>query len=133
MTRPEMHRLEDAAGIPNSLLPVVLLTMISLKAPTRPETARNSLRAMAGWAPGWTGSTPSTTSTPPRTRCSASSPAPPRSSSAAPRGAASRLDGGEDVVAWPAGTGHCNAGSSGDLLVVGAYLWDRDALGLAPR
>jgi uncharacterized protein YjlB len=37
-----------------------------------------------------------------------------------PEGRRLELRGG-DVVVLPAGTGHCNAGSSSDLVVVGAY------------
>ena len=37
-----------------------------------------------------------------------------------PRGDTLQVSRG-DVLVLPAGTGHCNAGSSGDLLVVGAY------------
>jgi uncharacterized protein YjlB len=37
-----------------------------------------------------------------------------------PQGHELQLTSG-DVVVLPAGTGHCNAGSSGDLLIVGAY------------
>ncbi len=37
-----------------------------------------------------------------------------------PSGQALNLEAG-DVVLLPAGTGHCNLGASGDLIVVGAY------------
>lgn len=37
-----------------------------------------------------------------------------------PRGRELQIQSG-DVLVLPAGTGHCNSGSSGDLLVIGAY------------
>ena len=37
-----------------------------------------------------------------------------------PSGQAFEIEGG-DVLVLPAGTGHCNQGSSSDLLVIGAY------------
>jgi uncharacterized protein YjlB len=118
MTRPEMHRFEDAGGIPNSRLPVLVYHYVeNAHAPRECE----ELFARNGWLGAWVdGIFPfhhfhSTT----------------HEVLGIVAGSALVVLGGPsgrrfqvgrgDVLVLPAGTGHCNAGSSDDLLVVGAY------------
>jgi uncharacterized protein YjlB len=118
MTRPEAHHLPDAGGIPNSRLPVLVYHDV--------EAARDAheceqLFARNGWLGAWVdGIYPfhhfhSTT----------------HEVLGIVAGSASVILGGPsghrfdlgrgDVLVLPAGTGHCNAGSSSELLAVGAY------------
>jgi uncharacterized protein YjlB len=118
MTSPETHRLEDAGGIPNSPLPVLVYHDIE-----GAHTARDceELFARNGWLGAWVDGIyafhhfHSTA----------------HEVLGIVAGTASVILGGPtgrrfevargDVVVLPAGSGHCNAGSSADLLVVGAY------------
>jgi uncharacterized protein YjlB len=117
MTRPEMHRFEEAGGIPNSRLPVLVYHDVeNAHAPRECE----ELFAGNGWlGAGVDGIFPfhhfhSTA----------------HEVLGIVAGSASVVLGGPsgghfevrpgDVLVLPAGTGHCNAGSSADLLVVGA-------------
>ena len=115
---PEEYTFEDAGGIPNSRLPVLVYRAVAgVSAPRECE----ALFAGNGWLGAWVdGIYPfhhfhSTA----------------HEVLGVVAGSASVILGGPsgrpfevgsgDVLVLPAGTGHCNAGSSADLLVVGAY------------
>ena len=118
MTRPETHRFEDGGGIPNSRLPV--LVYHDVQAAGAPHECEE-LFAANGWLGAWVDGIfsfhhfHSTT----------------HEVLGIVAGSVSVILGGPsgrrfevgrgDVLVLPAGTGHCNAGSSADLLVVGAY------------
>ena len=118
MTQPETHSFDDGGGIPNSRLPVLVYHEV--------EDARSADEcrdhfARSGWLGAWVdGIFPfhhfhSTA----------------HEVLGIVAGSASVILGGPsgrsfevargDVLVLPAGTGHCNVGSSGDLVVVGAY------------
>lgn len=114
MTGPETFRLQDDGAIPNSRLPVLVYHDV--------PNLGEELFAHSGWLGAWrNGIYPfhhfhSTA----------------HEVLGIVRGSASVVLGGPsvgrqfeveagDVLVLPAGTGHCNAGSSGDLLVIGAY------------
>jgi uncharacterized protein YjlB len=115
---PETHRLEDAGGIPNSRLPVLVYHGVE---PAGDADECRALFAANGWLGAWLDGIYSFH----------------HFHSTAHEvlgivgGRAEVILGGRDgrtfevergdVLVLPAGTGHCNAGSSGDLLVVGAY------------
>ena len=118
MTRVEEHRFDDAGGIPNSRLPVLVHHGVAAA-----RSARDcvDLFARHGWSGAWADGV---------------YPFHHFHSTAHEvlgivAGTASVLLGGPggrtfevsqgDVLVLPAGTGHCNVGSSPDLLVVGAY------------
>jgi uncharacterized protein YjlB len=118
MTRPETHRFEDAGGIPNSRLPV--LVYHDVEAAGAADECEE-LFARNGWFGAWRDGIfsfhhfHSTV----------------HEVLGIVAGSASVILGGPsggrfevglgDVLVPPAGTGHFNAGSSADLLVVGAY------------
>jgi uncharacterized protein YjlB len=118
VTRPETYRLEDAGAIPNSPLPVLVYHDVEA---ARAAGDCEELFARNGWLGAWRdGIFPfhhfhSIT----------------HEVLGIVAGSASVILGGEggrrfevgpgNVLVLPAGTGHCNAGSSADLLVVGAY------------
>jgi uncharacterized protein YjlB len=118
MARPETHRLEDAGGIPNSRLPVLVYHGVEA---AQSADASEELFAGNGWFGAWVDGIYSfhhfhSTA---------------HEVLGIVAGSASVILGGPsgrrfevgqgDVLVLPAGTGHCNAGSSADLLVVGAY------------
>jgi uncharacterized protein YjlB len=118
VTGPETHSFEDGGGIPNSRLPVLVYRDVDgARAPRECE----ELFARNGWLGAWVdgifsfhhfhstahevlGIVAGTASV----------------VLGGPNGRRFEVERG-DVLVLPAGTGHCNAGSSADLLVVGAY------------
>ena len=121
----ESHRFEDDGAFPNSRLPVLVYHAVdeALEA-----SACEALFARHGWLGAWRDGIfsfhhfHSTTHEALGVVAGSASVV-----LGGPRGRRFDLGRG-DVVVLPAGTGHCNAGSSGDLLVVGAYpngmAWD---------
>jgi len=118
MTQPETHRFEDAGGFPNSRLPVLLYYDVG---DAHTADACGELFARNGWLGAWVdGIFPfhhfhSTA----------------HEVLGIVAGTATVILGGPDgrrfdvgrgdVLVLPAGTGHRNARSSADLLVIGAY------------
>ena len=116
--RPEMHHFDDAGAIPNSRLPVLVHHDV--------EAARDArecveLFASNGWLGAWVDGIY------PFHHFHSTS----HEVLGIVAGSASVVLGGPsgrrfevgpgDVLVLPAGTGHRNVGSTGDLLVVGAY------------
>jgi uncharacterized protein YjlB len=118
MTNPELYSFEDAGGIPNSPLPVLVYHEVE---GARAAGACRDLFASNGWLGSWVNGIfsfhhfHSTT----------------HEVLGIVAGSAVVVLGGPDgrrfevapgdVLVLPGGIGHCNAGSSADLLVVGAY------------
>jgi uncharacterized protein YjlB len=118
MTGPETHRLEDAGGIPNSRLPVLVYHDVD---DARTPRECEELFARNGWLGAWVDGIYSFH----HFHSTAHEVLGIVAGTAAvilggPKGRHLEVGQG-DVVVLPAGTGHCNAGSSADLLVVGAY------------
>ncbi|HKH23293.1 MAG TPA: hypothetical protein VKA88_06695 [Solirubrobacterales bacterium] len=115
---PEAERFEDDGGIPNSRLPVLIYRDVEA---AWDADACEELFESNGWVPDWrdgifsfhhfhsiahevlgiVGGTATV-------------------KLGGPSGRSFEIGAG-DVLVLPAGTGHCNEGSSGDLLVIGAY------------
>jgi uncharacterized protein YjlB len=118
VAEPEIHHFDDAGGIPNSRLPVLVYHGV--------EAARDGgectkLFASHGWLGAWLDGIYSFH----HFHSTAHEVLGIVGGSAevilgGPSGQAFEVERGH-VLVLPAGTGHCNAGSSGDLLVVGAY------------
>jgi uncharacterized protein YjlB len=125
MTQPETYGFEDAGGIPNSRLPVLVYHGVESAAAA---SAYRELFARNGWLGAWVNGIFSFH----HFHSTAHEVLGIVAGSAAvilggPGGRRFEVSRG-DVLVLPAGTGHCNAGSSADLLVVGAYpngmAWD---------
>jgi uncharacterized protein YjlB len=118
MAQVETHTFEDAGGIPNSRLPVLVYHNVQ---GARETDECEELFARNGWLGAWLdgiysfhhfhstahevlGIVAGTVTV----------------VLGGPSGRRFDVSRG-DVLVLPAGTGHCNAGSSDDLLVVGAY------------
>ena len=114
----ETHRFEDDGGIPNSPLPVLVYHEV--------EDAHDAARCEALFARhGWLGAWRDGIFSFHHFHSTAHEVLGIVAGQAAvvlggPRGRRFEVGPG-DVLVLPAGTGHCNAGSSGDLLVIGAY------------
>lgn len=117
--KPETHTFEDDGAVPNSRLPVLVYPG-ALDADAGPAAYEN-LFAGHGWRGAWRdGIFPfhHFHSTAHEVLGIAAGRA--EVTLGGPGARRFTLHSG-DVVVLPAGTGHCNAGSSEDLLVVGAY------------
>jgi uncharacterized protein YjlB len=117
--RPETYSFDDDGSIPNSALPV-LLYRGALDAAAG-ATAYEELFAAQGWLGAWRdGIFPFHHFHSTAHEVLGISRGTADVILGGPQGRQLTLAAG-DVVVLPAGTGHCNAGSSDDLLVVGAY------------
>jgi uncharacterized protein YjlB len=123
---PEVHRFADDGRIPNSSLPVLVYHAVEDVASG--AASCEALFAGNGWGGSWRDGIYAFH----HFHSTAHEVLGIASGSAAvvlggPSGARFDVAAG-DVLVLPAGTGHCNAGSSADLLVVGAYprgqTWD---------
>jgi uncharacterized protein YjlB len=118
MTQPETHDFEDAGGIPNSRLPVLVYHDVD---GARGADECTDLFARNGWLGAWVDGIFSFQHFHSTVHEVLGIVA----------GSATVVLGGPggrrfevargDVLVLPAGTGHCNAGASADLVVVGAY------------
>jgi uncharacterized protein YjlB len=115
---PETHSFEDDGGIPNSPLPVLIYHHVD---GARDAATCERLFADHGWLGAWRDgifsfhhfhSTAHEVLAIVAGRASVTLGGPAGETFEVSRG---------DVLVLPAGTGHCNEGSSADLLVVGAY------------
>jgi uncharacterized protein YjlB len=116
--KPETHRFEDDGGIPNSPLAVLIYHGVE---EARDADACEQLLASNGWLPDWRDGIFSFHHFHSITH----------EALGVVGGSATVMLGGPsgrsfeigqgDVLVLPAGTGHCNQGSSSDLLVIGAY------------
>jgi uncharacterized protein YjlB len=118
MRKVETHTFDDDGGIPNSTLPVLLYHDV---AGARSASDCERLFAGHGWLGAWRNGIFSFHhfhSTAHEVLGIVAGVA--SVTLGGPLGRQLELRRG-DVVVLPAGTGHCNNGSSGDLLVIGAY------------
>ena len=118
MTAPATYRFEDDGGIPNSSLPVLVYHDV---AAARDAVSAEELFRRNGWLGAWRDGIFTFHhfhSTAHEVLGIVSGSA--RVMLGGPGGRGFDVARG-DVLVLPAGTGHCNQGSSGDLLVVGAY------------
>jgi uncharacterized protein YjlB len=116
---PAAHRFDDDGSIPNSRLPVLVYS--GAVGAGEGAAAHETLFASHGWLGAWRdGIFPfhHFHSTAHEVLGIAAGSA--EVMLGGPEGRRFTLRSG-DVVVLPAGTGHCNLGSSADLLVVGAY------------
>jgi uncharacterized protein YjlB len=118
VTQVETHTFEGAGGIPNSPLPVLLYHEVDA---AREASECEKRFARNGWLGAWVDGIYSFH----HFHSTAHEVLGIVAGSAAvvlggPSGHRFDVRRG-DVLVLPAGTGHCNAGSSDDLLVVGAY------------
>jgi uncharacterized protein YjlB len=114
----EPHRFEDDGGIPNSPLPVLVYRGVE---EAHDAATCEALFARNGWRGAWRDGIFSFH----HFHSTAHEVLGVVAGRAAvvlggPQGRRFELGPG-DVLVLPAGTGHCNAGSSSDLLVIGAY------------
>jgi uncharacterized protein YjlB len=119
VSAPEAHEFDDDGGIPNSKLPV--LVYHGVPKASSGAAACEELFAGNGWRGAWRNGIFSFHhfhSTAHEVLGVVSGSA--RVMLGGPRGQPFEVGVG-DVLVLPAGTGHCNQGDSGDLLVVGAY------------
>jgi uncharacterized protein YjlB len=116
---PEQLRFADDGEIPNNpRLPVLLWRGVL---PPGDPAAAEALFARQGWPPAWrNGIFKHHHYHPNAHEALAIARGTVRVQLGGPQGAVVELRAG-DVVALPAGVGHCNLGQSTDLLVVGAY------------